>query len=164
MSFKSKLLLSLFLFPLILAGLVFFDLAAGPSIMSQMFFHQQADNLDFSFSQCEEDANDAPLSETKSWDNETLIINSEVYSNCGTVWLFGDYKINSNDELVLGYKAIDSTILACKCKFNVTYKINGIAKKDYKTSYKDYAYIVRTPFLLELFGGSNYDLEQSEEL
>lgn len=105
----------------------------GPTILVHAITNPQKDNLSFHFERCDNDAysiNDNPPQ--ASWDNsQTIRVAAIAEVNCGTNWMFGDYSVRGN-TLALEYQAIVQVPFLCDCARKVTYRIEGIPKKDYR--------------------------------
>lgn len=148
---------------LVVAGMAF-EVLGGPVIVQEYLRHEQPDNLSFSFSRCEGHGPRSGPDSVQSWSGDTLRVDVNITPNCGTTWLFGSYRLQGEDELVLGYKSIVPGFVACDCNFKAAYEIAGIEKKDYRVTVREYALINRVPLLVRALIEGSEDLVWVEEL
>lgn len=147
----------------ILAGLLtlVFHLAAGATILREYFQHEAPDELDFSFSYCNADSQ---LDEGGiEWEGDVAVIHVILSPNCGTSWIFGNYKAVEPGTLVLGYKSIVPSIIGCDCGYPATYRITGLEKGEYEIELHEYAFINKVPWLLRHFIDMSADIVEIEE-
>ncbi|GAA6136024.1 hypothetical protein NBRC116188_28140 [Oceaniserpentilla sp. 4NH20-0058] len=114
-----------------------FHLAGGSLVIKEVLKHQPKENLDFSFSSCDEEnkyRKDQVLSAIRT-DNK-IVIKAGVAPNCGTIWMLGDYEIHQN-KLILKYRPILGSFLACKCSHEVEYVIDEFPLNRYEIEIKD---------------------------
>ncbi|MBK1853322.1 hypothetical protein FE845_18420 [Marinobacter sp. 1-4A] len=140
-----------------------FHLAAGPTIVEEYFNHEAPDDLDFSFSYCSADSQDADDTSKIVWQEDVAIVDVTLSPNCGTSWIFGNYKVLESGKLVLGYKSIVPSIIGCDCGYPATYRIAGLEKRDYEIELREYAFINRTPWLVRSWVETGPDIVETEE-
>lgn len=148
-----------------MAGVValLFHLVAGATIVEEYFHHEAPDELDFSFSYCRADSQAEDHTSKIVWQDEVAVIDVTLSPNCGTSWIFGDYKVHESGTLVLGYKSIVPSILGCDCGYPATYRIAGLEKKDYEIEFREYAVIHKVPWLLRSWMDMGPDIVEIEE-
>ena len=141
-----------------------FNLFSGPVIVAEIFKHQQSEDLDLSFAYCRNESGARESIDSLSWSSGGLKIEATLTPGCGTTWLFGDYRINEDNELLLGYKSISPYTLACVCPYKVTYEISDIEKRDYTIRFKEYAVISKAPMIYKWIVGDVDDYVSVGEL
>src|SRR5690554_6045006 len=149
--------------PLACVLALLFHLAAGPTIVEEYFNHEAPDDLDFSFSCCSADSQDADDTSKIVWQEDVAIVDVTLSPNCGTSWIFGNYKVLESGKLVLGYKSIVPSIIGCDCGYLATYRIAGLEKRDYEIELREYAFINRTPWLVRSWVETGPDIVETEE-
>lgn len=113
-------------------GLVFV-VYGGPSIVNHALKGPYDDGLSFQFGKCESTSLDTESLPEITWENPRIArITGMAEANCGTHWIMGDYFI-AGDILTLGYQAVGGYAL-CDCDFKVSYRIEGLPKKDYRVN------------------------------
>lgn len=149
----------------LLAGVValLFHLVAGATIVEEYFHHKAPDELDFSFGYCRADTQAEDHTSKIVWQDDVAVIDVTLSPNCGTSWIFGDYKVHEPGTLVLGYKSIAPSILGCDCGYPATYRIAGLEKKDYEIELREYAVINKVPWLLRNWMDIGPDIVEIEE-
>jgi len=148
---------------LVLAGMLvlLFHLAAGATVIQEYFYHEAPEELDFSFSYCR--ANSQANESKIIWQEDVAVIDVTLSPNCGTSWLFGNYKVLESGTLVLGYKSIVPSIIGCDCGYPATYRITGLEKKGYEIELREYAFINKAPWLLRSWIEMGPDVVEIEE-
>lgn len=141
-----------------------FDLAGGPTIVQEYIRHDKPENLSFSFSGCNDSTYPPEAVDSTSWAGDTLTVDVTITPNCGTTWLFGSYKIVGENDLILGYKTIAPTFIACNCDYTATYQISGLDKKNYNITIKEYAFINRYPASLRMLFDIGPDIVEVGDL
>lgn len=160
---SRALKISLISLAFVLAGMlaILFHLAAGATVIQEYSRHQKPDELDFSFSYCDENS---PANENKIvWQEDVAVIDVTLSPNCGTSWIFGNYKVLESGTLVLGYKSIVPSVIGCNCRYPATYRIAGLEKKDYEIELREYAFINKVPWLLRSWIEMGPDVVEVEE-
>ncbi len=149
----------------LLAGVLalLFHLAAGATIVKEYFQHEEPDELDFSFSYCRADAQAEVNISKISWQDDVAVIDVTLSPNCGTSWIFGNYKVHDSGTLVLGYKSIIPSIIGCDCGYPATYRIAGLEKRDYDIELREYAFINRVPWLVRSWMEIGPDIVEIQE-
>ena len=142
---------------------IFFNIVGGPTIVTEYLKHEQSEDLDFTFSYCVGESESEESVDSIEWGSGRVTIDVTLKPNCGTTWLFGDYRLKGN-ELVLGYKSIMPGLIACDCPYKATYEISGLEKKKYEIKLKEYAFIYKNPLVYKLFVGEVDDHVQIESL
>ncbi|WP_420590513.1 hypothetical protein [Bacterioplanoides sp.] len=127
-----KALISVLSLILLIVSLLSFDLIGGPTIISEYSNHNQHKSLSFSFSWCEEEVTSKNQVISTQWKHSSLIIKTTLTPNCGTTWLFGNYRMTNSNEIILEYKPIVPNVVGCNCAFRATYVIDGLNQKDYE--------------------------------
>lgn len=140
-----------------------FHLAAGATIVVEYFHHEEPDELDFSFSYCHADPQTEDSTSKIEWKDGVAIIDVTLSPNCGTSWVFGNYKVDESGTLVLGYKSIAPSIIGCDCGYPATYRIAGLEKRDYEIELREYAFINKVPWLLRSWMEMGPDIVEIEE-
>ena len=115
-------------------GLVLFHYD-GPAIVAAILSAQKGEGLSFEFEPCNEGASDVrDTAPTINWESSRIVrISGIAESNCATRWIVGDYSV-AGDTITLHYQAILSGYALCDCAHKVTYRIDGLPKKDYRVN------------------------------
>ncbi|MCC6076665.1 hypothetical protein ACFPTX_02925 [Pseudomonas sp. GCM10022188] len=148
--------------PLTAAGL-FFHLVGGATIVQEYFWHDAPEELGFSFDFCSRGTNEHPGVREIVWNKDTAIINTVLAPNCGTTWLFGNYKVEGGNKLILGYKSIVPSLTACNCNYRAIYRVEGLERKEYEVEIREYAFINKTPWLMRVMMEMDPGIVEIEE-
>ncbi len=143
----------------ILLGLIvialsfFFYVSGGRLIIGEYIKRDNNENLSFSFSRCSDDSGGRNEVLSSEWlTNEKILVKGIANPNCGTTWLFGDYRVKGN-SLTLVYSPVSVFALACVCSYQVEYEVSGLEKKDYEIRLSEENEIHEEPtFLYWLMG------------
>ncbi len=104
-----------------------------PAIVAATLSMQRGDGLSFAFERCRKGSSEIPDSApTVTWvGSRTVQFSGIAESNCSTRWMVGDYSL-AGDTITLHYRAILSHYALCDCKHHVTYRIEGLPRKNYR--------------------------------
>lgn len=67
------------------------------------------------------------------WENDILIAESVIETNCAMVEVTGDYEVKG-DELILKCIETHKGVAKCLCRYKVIFSISNLEKKEYKIS------------------------------
>lgn len=115
-------------------GFVLLSVQFGwPAIVAATLSMQRGDGLSFAFERCRKGSSEIPDSApTVTWvGSRTVQISGIAESNCSTSWMVGDYSL-AGDTITLYYRAILSHYALCDCQHHVSYRIEGLPRKNYR--------------------------------
>jgi len=121
--------------PLILAGIVAFDVSGAGTVIKYYAEDYQQKDLSFSYSACDKTNKVYKNTITSQrWEGNSLVVTGVAFPNCSATWLFGAYERKGN-ALALKYLPVESSVLtACECPKEVSYQIDNLERHDYEVS------------------------------